>query len=244
MGDAGSFDGPFGLFAQFFGGDYDRDFFLDGIGENLLGPIITYKAWPSAGHTHLYLTALDELLADPSVRPEDVTRIRIAGGRQILRQQCEPRAERVAPRQSIDAKVSIPFLIGKFMRHRTVTISDLTPEGLIDLEATTFAEKVEWRIDPTLEKHGEGFGPGRVELELADGRSVVTQVAHGLGHPERPLSWEELVAKFRRCLELSAVRVVDSAADQVIAAVAELETVRDIRVLGDLLTPVADELAA
>jgi 2-methylcitrate dehydratase PrpD len=237
-GDDGSLEGRFGLFAQFFDGEYDREFLLRGLGSDLLGPMITYKPWPSAGHTHLYVTALDELLNDPSVRPEDVTRIRIAGGGEILRQQCEPRDERVAPGRSIDAKVSIPFLLGKYLRRRTIKITDFLPnsDGLEDAEAIAFAEMVEWRIDPDLGRKGEGFGPGRVELELADGRTVATQVAHGLGHPDRPLPWERVVAKFHECLDVSAVNVSAAAAKDVVAAVAELETIPDIRVLTDRLT--------
>jgi 2-methylcitrate dehydratase PrpD len=238
-GDDGSFEGRFGLFAQFFDGDYDREFFLRGLGTELLGPMITYKPWPSAGHTHLYVTALDELLSNGPVRPEEVARIRIAGGSEILQQQCEPRDERVAPARSIDAKVSIPFLLGKYLRRRTITIADFFPdaEGLEDPEAIALAEKVEWRIDPDLRRQGAGFGPGRVELELSDGRTVATQVGHGLGHPERPLSWDRLVAKFHECLDVSAVAVTDAAADEVVAITAELESVPDIGVLADRLTP-------
>jgi len=236
-GDDGSLEGRFGLFPQFFAGDYDRDVLLRDLGRDLLGPLITYKPWPSAGHTHLYVTALDELLADPSVRPKDVRRIRIVGGREILRQQCEPREERVAPRQSIDAKVSIPFLIGKFLARGTIKITDFLPDGLRDAEAIAFAEQVEWRIDPSLQRDGEGFGPGRVELELSDGRTVATQVAHALGHPEKPLSWDRTVAKFHECLAVAAVDVPAEAADAVVAATAELESVPDIRVLIDRLSP-------
>ena len=78
--------------------------------------------------------------------------------------------------------------------------------------------------------------PGRVELELADGRTVATQVAHGLGHPDKPLSWDRVVAKFHECLDVSAVDVSPAAADEVVAATAELESVPDIRVLADRST--------
>ena len=74
-------------------------------------------------------------------------------------------------------------------------------------------------------------------MALSDGRTVVTQVAHGLGHPERPLSWDRIVAKFHECLAASAVDVSADAAQEVVAATAELESVPDIRVLVDRLTP-------
>ena len=48
-----------------------------------------------------------------------------------------------------------------------------------------------------------------------------------IGHPDNPLSWDQLVTKFHRCLEASAVAVPRSAADEVVAMIAELESVPD-----------------
>ena len=236
-GDGGSFEGQFGLFNQFFQGDYDRRFFLSGLGTDLLGPRITFKPWPSAGHTHLFLTALSELRASSTFRAEDVRRVTVVGGSHMLESQCEPRKLRVAPPHGIDAKVSIPFLIGKLLRHGTVRIEDFSPEGLSDCAAIETAELVEWRRDPSFRRGEEGFGPAEVELELADGRRLSAHVEFNLGHPRKPLSWEQLAQKFRECLHFSAVDLPAGTADDVVDIVANLESVADVRVLADRLTP-------
>lgn len=238
-GDDGSFDGAFGLFNQYFQGDYDRDFFVAGLGTDLLGPKITFKPWPSAGHTHLFLTAVADLMADPANRPEDVRRVTVIGGSKILEQQCEPKAQRVAPPHSIDAKVSIPFLVGKMLRHGTVRLEDFSHHGLRDSEAIDIAQLVEWRRDPDFRRGDEGFGPGEVQLEMADGRTPRVRVDFGLGHPHRPLSWDQLVTKFHECLAASAVKIPAKDADQVVATVANLEATADVRVLMYKLTPAA-----
>lgn len=195
------------------------------------------KPWPSAGHTHLFLTALSELRASSTFRAGDVRRVTVVGGSHMLESQCEPRKLRVAPPHGIDAKVSIPFLIGKLLRHGTVRIEDFSPEGLSDHAAIETAELVEWRRDPSFRRGEEGFGPAEVELELADGRRLSAHVEFNLGHPRKPLSWEQLAQKFRECLHFSAVDLPAGTADDVVDIVANLESVADVRVLADRLTP-------
>ena len=234
-GDEDSLEGQFGLFPQFFGGDYDREVLLDGTGDELLGTTIGLKAWPCAGQTQLFLTALDELMTDPTVRREDVRRIAVIGSNELFRAQCEPRAARVAPGHSIDAKWSIPFLVGKFLCHGTVRVRDFLPAGLRDEEAIAIAERVECRLDPSLRGIREGFGPGVVELDLADGRTLRARADHAVGHPDKPLSWERIIAKFDECLAEAAVEVSPAARDEVVGAVTDLESVPDIRILADCL---------
>ena len=213
-------------------GDEDS---LEGTGDELLGTTIGLTAWPCAGQTQLFLTALDELMTDPTVRREDVRGIAVIGSNELFRAQCEPRAARVAPGHSIDAKWSIPFLVGKFLCHGTVRVRDFLPEGLRDEKAIAIAERVECRLDPSLRGIREGFGPGVVELELADGRTLRARADHAVGHPDKPLSWERIIAKFDECLAEAAVEVSPAARDEVVGAVTDLESVPDIRILADCL---------
>ena len=52
-----------------------------------------------------------------------------------------------------------------------------------------------------------------------------------LAHPYRPLTREQHLAKFRRCLYFAATPSVPNAPDQLIEAVNQLETVKDVRAL-------------
>lgn len=235
-GDPNSFDGEFGLFNQFFDGDYDHEWFVAGVGTELLGPRITFKPWPCAGHTHLYLTAISEMMSEAPIRYQDIHRITVVGGGKVLEQQCEPRALRVAPPHSIDAKVSIPFLVGKFLRHGTVKLEDFSAQGLQDQEAIDLASRVEWRQDPAFGRVDEGFGPGQVEIEMVDGSTRSARVEQSLGHPKKPLPWDQLVEKFHDCLEASGVNIRAEDADAVVQLVAELESVEDVRGIMNLLT--------
>lgn len=222
-GDDESLEGQFGYFPQFFQGEYDREFIR---GAELLGPLISFKPWPCAGHPQLFLTALATLLKQGQVRAEQVKTIRITGCSDLLRHQCVPLETRAAPAHSIDAKVSIPFLIGKLIRHGTLAIEDFSPEGLRDQPATELGMKVQWRLDPSFERDANGYGLGRVEIEHDDGTTISAETEYPLGHPDNPLSWEQVVRKFHDCVEVSGLNQ-DGAADDIVALVQTLDTMPD-----------------
>jgi 2-methylcitrate dehydratase PrpD len=231
-GDPESMEGQFGLFQQFCNGEYDADFTRQ---PGLLAPRITYKPWPCAGHPQLFLTALAQLLARTPVPPETIKTIRITGCSALLPHQCEPLEQRAAPPHGIDAKVSLPFLLGKIARHGTLSIGDFTDEGLRDADATAIARRVQWAMDDTLQRGTNGYGVGVVELDLTDGRTLRHETEFPLGHPQNPLSWDDLVRKFRQCAEASASPVSRAVVDEVVGLVANLESLPDAAVIVETL---------
>lgn len=218
-GDDASLEGQYGYFNQFFKGDYDVEFLR---ASALLGPITSFKPWPCAGHPQLFLTALPELVRTGQVRPDDISKISIRGCSDLLPHQCEPLEFRAAPAHSIDAKVSIPFLIGKILRHGALTIDDFSQAGLRDEPAIKLGRLVEWSLDPSLERGANGYGIGVVDIEHHDGTRVHSEVEYPLGHPDNPLTWEQIVQKFHQCVESSAVEIGPNA-DRIVAMIEDLE---------------------
>ena len=228
-GDPESIEGQYGYFFQFFGGDYDEEFLGD---DRLLGPLTSFKPWPCAYHPQLFLTALAELVREGRIEPDLVKKIKITGCSRLLGHQCEPLEARSAPQQSIDAKVSIPFLIGKIVRHGTITMQDFSPEGLQDHPAIEIGRRVEWQLDPGLQRDNNGYGIGVVEVEHEDGRCVRAEAEYPWGHPSNPLTWDDVVNKFYRCVEVSSAGP-GFAAEEIVSIVENLETVSDVTSLLD-----------
>jgi aconitate decarboxylase len=80
------------------------------------------------------------------------------------------------------------------------------------------------------------LSPQRVEIDLAEGRTVAAAVTSVFGSPERPLSPEAARAKFRNCWQ----SVHDLPPEQGTAlwdAVFTLETLDDVRLLAGLGAP-------
>ncbi|WP_033295654.1 MmgE/PrpD family protein [Amycolatopsis jejuensis] len=206
-GDAQILEGEFGYFAQYFDGDYDRSALLDGLGERWLGETLGLKAWPCCGYSQFYLTALEKLLRANDVDIAEMARIEVVGEGGLLRAQCEPRAERIRPARGIDAKFSLPFQLGKYLAHGTVTLRDFTAAGLADERAHDLAELVGWRVDDTIVTERPGFGPGIVVVHLAGGRTIEARADHAFGSVDNPMSWDSVVTKFTDCLDAADLAI-------------------------------------
>ncbi|MFE5703518.1 MmgE/PrpD family protein [Rhodococcus koreensis] len=224
-GDPDSLEGEFGLFRQFFDGEYD----LDRVRRpEFLGSHVAIKPWPCAAFPQLFLTGISSLMAENRIRVDEVVRILVKGHSDLLPQQCAPLPDRAEPKRSIDAKTSIPFLIGKLLHQGTLGLGDFTPEGLRDPEAIAIAHRVEWKLDQTLLRDANELGGVVVEIEHADGSVVSQHTVTPLGYPDAPLSWEALVEKFRGCVETAQVPVKPESVDKAISLVADLEQVDNV----------------
>jgi hypothetical protein len=78
--------------------------------------------------------------------------------------------------------------------------------------------------------------PQRVEVDLAESRTVAAAVTSVLGSPERPLSPEAASAKFRECWQ-SAPDLPPEQGAALWDAVLALETLGDVRPLTGLSAP-------
>ena len=76
--------------------------------------------------------------------------------------------------------------------------------------------------------------PQRVVVRLRGGAEFSWSCDAMLAHPTRPLTTEQHLAKFRRCVQFSAVPLPTDATERLIAAVDRLESMEDVRLLGAL----------
>ena len=56
------------------------------------------------------------------------------------------------------------------------------------------------------------------------------------GHPQNPMSWEDLIGKFRDCVSYSAKPIPGENIDRVIEKISELEDVQEMREVVGLVT--------
>ena len=101
-----------------------------------------------------------------------------------------------------------------------------------DADVRNLIERMEAAIDPELKPLGAL--PCRLEATLANGETLVVERKVTPGMPAMPLTWDEVVDKFRRC----ATGVIDASAQgKVIESVARIEGLRSVRTLLGALVP-------
>ena len=95
-----------------------------------------------------------------------------------------------------------------------VDVADFSPERLADPRLHAIAQRIELAADGNPDPNA--LAPQTVTAELADGRTLRIEVPHTLGSPQRPLSREQHLAKFRRCLSCAAQPLTEEAAERLV----------------------------
>lgn len=197
-----AFEGPNGVFACYFGGDYDRAAILEGLGQEFMGAATLYKRWPCVGTSHSHMQAAIDIVSEQDLSPEDIAEVRLHVGDYHLLMS-EPIEERRAPATLADAKFSLPFLVAVAMVRRGMSARDFTPQGLSDPKVLDLAQKMRLVPDSALDWKRE-MPPGRVEVVTTNGRSWLREGLKVPGNADNPMEWQDIRQKFRECASVAA----------------------------------------
>jgi len=202
-GVPGLFEAKHGIMANYFGGRYDRDKIIEGLGEEFTGGLTLYKRWSAVGTSHSHIQAMIQIVRDHDLAPDDIRDIKVFVGdyHQLM---CDPLEARRAPTTLVDAKFSLPFLVAVAAVHRDVRLSDFAPAALQNSQVLAMAQKVVPIEDRSLDWKLE-LPPGRVEVVTRDGRHIVATGTHVPGSVDAPLTWDDLRRKFDDCASVAAV---------------------------------------
>jgi 2-methylcitrate dehydratase PrpD len=219
------FEGKHGIFEMYFGGQYDRDKIVEGLGTHYSGGRTLYKQWPAVGTSHSHIHATIGLVHDHAIDPSQIEQVRVFVG-DYHRLMCEPLHARRAPATLVEAKFSLPYLVAVAAARGGMSLADFTPEALQDEQVLAMAHKVVPVDDATLDWKRE-LPPGRVEIALRDGRRF-ERVGRGVpGSAEAPMTWDDVVRKFVDCAAFAPVRQSPQQIEWVHRTVQRLEQVDD-----------------
>lgn len=224
--EVAALEGEAGLYSLFYGGVYDPSSLSDGLGEEWHLLDARFKPWPTSGNVHPYIEAALRVAAQ-GVRPVDIQAV-VARAGPALRPWCEPIEERRRPPNPTSAANSIVYGIAKALANGQVVLGDFTPEGLLQGEALDITDLATCEVDEAY------AGQGTVEVHTSDGRVLTESVQVALGHPSRPLSDEQLIEKFKDCVGYTANPIPEAQVDDLIDVLWSLETLSDVRWIGDL----------
>ncbi|MDE2765100.1 MAG: hypothetical protein OXI25_01530, partial [Chloroflexota bacterium] len=167
------------------------------------------------------------------VRPTEIESV-VVRAAPALRPWCEPLEERRRPPNPTSAANSILYGAAKGLANGQVVLADFTPVGLAQEEALRVAALTSCEVDDAY------AGRAVVEVRTADGRVFTERVDTPLGHPSRPLSEEQLAAKFEDCAGYAACGLDAAQVRELLDALQSLEALADVRRLGDLARGGAD----
>ncbi|MBI2909009.1 MAG: MmgE/PrpD family protein [Chloroflexi bacterium] len=221
--------GKFGLYPLHYKEiEVDLDWLTRDLGKDFFGARLGFKAYPCCAVIH---PVLDSVLSlkDDLPRPESVQSVQVWGTPR-MRLSVEPRELRKNPRTNVEIQFSVPWAVACALVDRKINLSHYTNKALSDQRYRELAPKVDVDMDPTREKVW-------AEIQLKDGRRLKTpEVSAPKGHPDNPLSTEEIVEKYRDCVQHGPKPLARENTERAKDLVLRLEEVSDvaevIRLLG------------
>lgn len=192
---------------------------------------LAHKPFPSGRLTHAAVDAVQRARRERDFAADDIDSI-----------ECwiPPLAYRLCGRPDIPdpasnyAKLCIPFVTGVEAVRRTVTPQAFWGEALRDAAVNALAARVTVHQDTNPDQNA--LWPQRFAIRLKDGWGWDHEIVHAIGHPQNPLSHEAHIAKFRLCVNLAQPRLPKDRANELIAAVGELEHSADAASVAALLS--------
>jgi 2-methylcitrate dehydratase PrpD len=100
-------------------------------------------------------------------------------------------AGKLAPRTPLEGKFSVPFCIALALRGHAVVASDFTDAKMHDASVIDIVPVVELEA-----VEGQPPHAAHLDVYLADGEQLHADTDIVIGHPDNPMSWDDLRVKF------------------------------------------------
>ncbi len=217
-------EGRFGFYEAWIGGFRDDEALLAGL--DAMGdaaswelPGIFFKPYPANHFTHTGIDAAIALRTEHGVTPADVERLVLRVAPATARTIGQPIEAKRDPESGYHAKFSGPYTVAAALvggGGLGLGLEDFSDEAATRPEVRELMQRIDVEGDESLLAIYPQQFPGRLEARLRDGRVLHLDVLANRGGPERPLTDDELAAKFR---DNAAVSVDAPTADAIRAAV-------------------------
>ncbi len=191
---------------------------------------LSVKKYPLCYCTHRAIDGTLDLLAAQPVKPDEVESITVSTSRRnaaVLRNS--------RPQTGLEAKFSMQFAMASALVAGRVGLGELTDTFVRREDVQALMPKV--TVEP--EDREDPVRPGAAPYDLVviktrDGRQLVSeQITDERGSPDRPLSSEELWAKFSNCLSVGNPNLRARAIFDALMAIERQPDVSAIRGLSD-----------
>lgn len=227
VGAAAALDGRFG-----FRHGYSGAGSFAALGARLAGgraiDETAFKPYPSCRYTHAALDELLEIRRSEKLDPAQIESVTIALPRVSFALVKDPEPQKRAPETVVDGQFSMFFVAAVALLRGSFGWSDY--EALADPAVRALASRIEVVTDERIEALGQSMA-ARV-IVRAGGAMYERFAAAPKGEPDRPLGWDELIAKFDG---LAAAKYDAARRQRIVALVRGLERIADLRELTALL---------
>jgi 2-methylcitrate dehydratase PrpD len=239
-GPASIIEGHFGFLRAYLGDTYDASAITVGLGEEWLVPGINFKPYPANHFTHAGIDAA-MALRERGLQPEKIRSLTLGVAAQVLPTIGTPIEVKRNPRTGYEAQFSGPYTVaaGLLGGHGLgLGLADFTDELAVSPERKALMARISVVEDRDCSKVFPHEFAATLRCETTSGEVLAERVMISRGGARRPLSDEEILAKFTD----NAHGVLG---ESEIAAVREAcEAVEQLDDVSECLRPLAQDLTS
>ena len=204
---------------------------LSTLGKNWRINEVAHKPFPSGRATHGIVDAIQELQGSNTINVDQI---------ESVRAMVPSLTHHLVGRPIHDAmEISYARLNGQYaaaimLQKNFIDIDDFTIEAIRNKSSLELARKISIEIDGNPDPNA--LSPVEVEIKMEDGEKFFKRIDTVYGNPNKPLTRDAHLAKFRRNWKAAAISLSAKKGEELINNIDCLEEVEDIRSLIDLAT--------
>lgn len=193
---------------------------------------LSMKPYSACKFTHSFIAGTVEIMAKHAINHIDIATINCIGS-EGSRMTTEPASVKWNPQTTPECLFSAPYTIATAAINGNVFLSDFEDAERSRSDKRELMKKISITHDPSIPDF-EGYS---VEIQLKDGKSFQQTAPYVKGHTRNPMTWDDLTAKFWKCVPYSAITISEKKLCKFIEMCKNLEDVSDVRELLEALTP-------
>lgn len=192
---------------------------------------VAHKPFPSGRATHGIVNAIQEIQNSNTINVDQIDSVEA---------KVPSLTHHLVGRPIHDAmEISYARLNGQYaasimLQKRFIDIDDFTIDAIRNKSSLDLARKVHIKIDDNPDPNA--LSPVEVEIRLKNGEKFFKRLDTVYGNPNKPLTRDAHLTKFRRNWKASAISLPIEDGEEIIKIIDNLEEVEDIRALIDLAT--------
>jgi len=179
------------------------------------------KAFPTILCSHAPLQGVMKIASENKLRLEEVEAIHFR-----VTPTAPGQGMNYSPETPLAARLSIPYCVSIALAEGQISMDQFQEEKLKDPKIREFMKKITLEPDPKFSEEYPGTLAAQVEIQTKDGRRFEDESIYPKGHPQNPMTEEEIEEKFRRLANLTLDR---GQTEQIIEKVRGMERLKNTK---------------
>jgi 2-methylcitrate dehydratase PrpD len=218
----------------FCGGSYMPWLLTADLGKSYTGTVTARKEFPCCHGQQAAIEGAISLVKENHLKPADIEEVTVSLSPFDYYNLADPLESKQNPKSIIETQFSICWGVASAIVYGGAGIKNFSAEALRDTMVQEMTHKVKARIDKSMARE-YGFYPAAVEIKTRRGKVYSRQVEYAYGTPNNPMTYTDLVLKFKDCCRHSVNSIPVENQDKLIKMVEGLEKVKDVSLVVRLL---------